>query len=126
MFPEVLQALLDRVPRQSQASVAGWQAAEIPGEVFPALVPAQDTTRGLILDGLTAPEWCLIDAFEDPLYEVRSLDLAAGGQAWAYVCLDTSSVSSNSWTPEDFAREHLDSYVANCKAWRQKYETGAT
>lgn len=126
MFPEVLQALLDRVPRQSRAAVVGWQAAEIPDEVFPALVPAEDTTYGFILDGLTPPEWCLIDAFEDPVYELRSLDLAEGGHAWAYVCPDSSNVSSNSWNSEAFASEHLESYVANCKVWRQKYETGTT
>ncbi|HEV7933056.1 MAG TPA: gamma-glutamylcyclotransferase family protein [Actinomadura sp.] len=121
-FPDVLIALIGRVPDHSPTAAKGWRTAALPERVYPGLTPADGTAGGYLLTGLTAEEWRVLDAFEDTVYELQRLDLTDGRHGWAYVCDPNAEVLSEDWSAEEFTREHLPAYVQRCAAWRQRYE----
>ena len=123
LFPEVLQALLDRVPNRVPASAAGWRVTALPGRVYPGLVRAQSEAAGLLMTDLTPPEWDTLDAFEDQLYQLQRLALSDGRAGWAYVCGDIIQTPPDDWDPQQFAVRDLAAYVGGCIAWRQRYLT---
>ncbi|WP_218020139.1 gamma-glutamylcyclotransferase family protein [Nocardia anaemiae] len=115
-FPEVLIELIGRCPELVAAELAGWRAAALPGRVYPGLVPAAGgAARGVVLSGLDAGEWAVLDAFEDDEYELRRV--RPGAVAWTYVW--TSVVAPEDWYAERFAAEHLGEFVDRCAEWRR-------
>lgn len=111
-FPQVLQALLGRVPDHSTGTVAGWRTAALDGRVYPALVPAADATaHGLLLSGVTPEERERLDDFEGQAYELRPVPMTDGRYAWAYVWRD-GEVLEEDWDAADFADQHLTAYAA--------------
>jgi gamma-glutamylcyclotransferase (GGCT)/AIG2-like uncharacterized protein YtfP len=104
-FPEVLFALLDRVPPHTPAQAPGWRATALPERVYPGLVPADSTATGYLLTEITAQERQVVDAFEDPVYDLRRLELADNRHGWTYVCNPEAEVLAVPWS-----------------AWRQRYE----
>lgn len=122
LFPEVLQALLGRVPESTPATVAGWRVAALPGRVYPALIAAEAIAKGRLLTDLTGQEWRIIDAFEDHVYDLRRLTLTDGRHGWTYVCTDESDVSPDDWDISQFERRDLTAYIERCTAWRQRHE----
>lgn len=120
-FPDVLRALLGRVPSTAAARVNGWCVRALPDVVYPGLVAAEgEWADGLVIDGLTPAEWRIIDAFENDVYDLRLLRLAGGHDAWAYICREASHVSDNTWDRRHFTESHLAEYVQNCIAWRAR------
>jgi gamma-glutamylcyclotransferase (GGCT)/AIG2-like uncharacterized protein YtfP len=121
LFPEVLGLLLGRAPERTPAAAHGWRVAALPGRVYPGLVPADGTARGLVLSRLTVPERRLIDAYEENLYDLRRITLTDGGSAWTYVWRDATDVSASDWDPDVFAARHLAAYVEGCTGWVSRY-----
>lgn len=121
-FPEVLDALLGRVPRLSPARVEGWRAAALPGRVYPGLVAAPGVAEGLLVHGLSPDELEVLHAYEDVDYDVVELALADGRTALAYRWL--GEVADEDWDPDRFAAEVLAAYVPGCVAWRAEYRAG--
>lgn len=121
-FPEVLHALLGRVPPTTDAQANGWHVTALVDAVYPGLVAGAGPTTGLVLSGLTADEWRVIDAFEDDVYDLRTVDLTDGRLAWAYTCPTGSNVSIEAaWDARNFAEHHLTDYVRQCAAWLDRY-----
>ncbi len=112
-FPEVLRALLGRVPTRTPAAVAGWRAAALEGRPYPGLVPAEGKTTGLLLEDLTPAERRVLDAFEGDEYDRRRLPLTDGRHCRAYVWR-AGRVLPGNWSAEDFAERHLTAYAARC------------
>lgn len=125
MLPEVLRVLLGRTPASGPASIAGWRVAALPERVYPALVPGEAIAKGQIITDLTPPEWRLLDAFEDDVYELRRLTLTDGRHAWAYICADPTAASPEDWDIDTFERDHLAAYLKRCAAWRRHYGAGS-
>ncbi|MCF2531901.1 gamma-glutamylcyclotransferase family protein [Yinghuangia soli] len=123
MFPEVLAALLDRVPDLGPEAVDGWRAAALPGRLYPVLVPGAGRVHGRLLTGLGAADWRILDAYEDDLYDLVRLPLAGGGHAWTYVSPGDGGESEADWSADEFGTRHLDAYVRACADWRTGYET---
>ncbi len=121
LFPEVLQALLHRVPDRSPATAIGWRAVALAGRVYPTLVPGEGSVPGFVTMDLNGMEWRLLDAFEDEVYELRHLALQDGRRCWAYICDDRRHTSSEDWHVEQFAARDLAAYVDTCIAWRRRY-----
>ncbi|MCW2884140.1 MAG: hypothetical protein QOE54_4455 [Streptosporangiaceae bacterium] len=118
-FPEVLHALIGRMPEHTVASVDGWRIAGLPGRDYPGLVPAGTRADGLLIRGLSDEEWRVLDAFEDDWYDLRELTLTDGGTAWCYTCPSGYQVSERDWTAADFSRTHLGGFVETSAAWRR-------
>jgi hypothetical protein len=126
MFPEVLEALIDRVPDHTPAAVDGWRAAALDGRVYPALVPGTGRrAAGLLLTGVTDGEWTVLDAYEDDLYDLRRLPLTDGGHAWTYASPQGKGALSRDWSADGFARRNLPDYVAACRNWAMAYRAAA-
>lgn len=108
--------------------MTGWRAAAIPGRVYPALVPVlapEAQCPGFVLLDLVPEEWAVLDAFEDPIYDLRVVDLDGGQSAWAYACpadVDVD-VEEHDWDAVAFQTDALASYIARCRSWREAYES---
>jgi gamma-glutamylcyclotransferase (GGCT)/AIG2-like uncharacterized protein YtfP len=109
-FGPVLHALLGRVPPLDEAELPGWRAAALRGRSYPGLVPGPGA-RGVVLDGLTAGEWAVLDAFEEDVYVRQEVTLADGRTAWTYVWPDASAVLPHDWSADEFARTDLQAFV---------------
>lgn len=120
-FDPILNALLGRVPALQPARLLGRRIAALPDRVYPGLVAAADgVAAGFLLTGLTESDWRVLDAFEDQEYDLRPVPAHAGDRelyAWTYVWTDP--VLGTEWSAEEFAAEHLPSYLAQCAEWRR-------
>lgn len=122
-FPEVLDALLGRVPGLSPARVEGWRAAALEGRVYPGLVAAPGAVaEGMLVHGLGVDELALLHAYEDVEYDVVRLRLSDGRPALAYRWL--GEAGEEDWDLEWFTREVLAAYVPGCAEWRAGYRAG--
>jgi gamma-glutamylcyclotransferase (GGCT)/AIG2-like uncharacterized protein YtfP len=120
LFPDVLHVLIDRDPAREPVSVAGWRVTALHDQVYPTLVAdSASTATGHLLTDLSPEEWRVLDAFENPIYQLARIEHSAG-HAWAYAAVD--QLDPTSWHPEDFDRAHLAAYLGRCSAWRQRYE----
>jgi gamma-glutamylcyclotransferase (GGCT)/AIG2-like uncharacterized protein YtfP len=104
----------------------GWKVIGLPDVVYPGLVAARGRVVGVTISTLTDDEWGLLDAFENPIYDLQLLDLIDGQRAWSYVCASDIGSSETSWDAETFSRDHLTSYVKRCTAWRQTFKPSAS
>ncbi|MEV4125214.1 gamma-glutamylcyclotransferase family protein [Nocardia sp. NPDC049707] len=117
-FPEVLVELIGRCPESVAVELTGWRVAALPGRVYPGLVPAAGgVARGVVLSGLDAGEWAVLDAFEGDEYELRRVRPGAAPSVWTYVW--TSVVTQDDWDAERFVAEHVGAFVAHCAEWRR-------
>lgn len=123
-FPEVLLALLDRVPEHTPGALAGWRAAALPGLIYPGLVPAAQTVHGVLLTGLTAAEWRVVDAYEDDRYGLEPMTLTDGRRGWAYLYDRSAAALPQDWSAREFAGRHLAAFAERCRAWRDRYVAG--
>ncbi|MFI6288524.1 gamma-glutamylcyclotransferase family protein [Streptomyces sp. NPDC051018] len=114
-FPEVLQALLGRIPRSTPAIARAWRAAALDRRVYPGLVEAEQDANGLLLDDLSAKEWRALDSFEDDKYALREIHLVGGAHGWAYIWPGIDVLPEN-WDPTRFRTDHLTAYAARCGA----------
>ena len=109
-FPEVLRALLGRVPDGSPTTLDGWRAAALARRPYPGLVQADATVGGMLLTGLRAEELEVLDEYESGPYDLRKLSLADGRPAWSYVWTDATCVLPSDWSADEFAAEHLHDF----------------
>ena len=122
LFPEVLQALLHRVPDRKPAVAEGWRVVALEERPYPGLVPVAGQAHGMLVTGLTADEWQILDAFEDDIYELLRLDVTDGRHGWAYVCPAEAHTARTDWHADQFVARHLGAYIGACVAWRQRYD----
>jgi gamma-glutamylcyclotransferase (GGCT)/AIG2-like uncharacterized protein YtfP len=122
LFPEILVALIGRVPDRSPGRIAGWRAAALPGVAYPGLVPGPAAVSGRLLTGLKPQEWRVIDAFENGGYDLTMLTLVDGRHGWTYTCARDVEALPEDWSADAFAAGHLAAYVEGCTAWRRRYE----
>jgi hypothetical protein len=120
-FPEVLEVLLGRVPPTKPAEAEGWRIIPLAGLVYPGLVRARATVTGLIIGELTDADWIVIDAFENPAYELNLMHLTDGSVAWAYTSPNDTEPADGTWDAAIFASRHLYDYVHRCIDWRARY-----
>jgi gamma-glutamylcyclotransferase (GGCT)/AIG2-like uncharacterized protein YtfP len=113
--PEVVTALLGRVPAGRPAWAAGWRAARLAGRSYPGLVPAPGATAdGLLMVGLTPEEWAIVDAFEGPEYQRRRIRLDDGTTAVAYLWRDLTAVREQNWSLAEFVAAGLADFLRHC------------
>ncbi|MFI5779710.1 gamma-glutamylcyclotransferase family protein [Nocardia sp. NPDC051570] len=119
-FAPVLDELLGRTPDHEVAVARDWRAATLAGRLYPGLVPQPGRlVAGLVLDGVTAAEWRVIDAFEDDEYDLRAIAvIGCPDPVPTYVW--TAEVTRNDWAAETFATDHLARYADRCARWRRE------
>ena len=121
-FPDVLRVLIGRVPDMVPAMAAGWRVTALADVDYPGLVSGDDSAVGHLLADLSWEEWKILDAFENPLYDLTFLATSAA-DAWAYTCPATSTAPiAGGWTMGNFADRHLAEYLVRCARWLSAYE----
>jgi gamma-glutamylcyclotransferase (GGCT)/AIG2-like uncharacterized protein YtfP len=124
LFPEVLHALIGRVPQSQISSVGGWRVAALKNRTYPGLVATPKAiAHGRLLTGLSGDEWRLLDNFEDRRYELQQMTLLDGQGGLAYVWVDDSEACANTWDFQNFALTHLPAYVERCAARHDRSQT---
>lgn len=118
-FPEILEALLGRVPEVEPVAIVDHEARRLPGVAYPGLVavhtgacPAQ-----LIAD-LSVEEWDALDEYEDDFYELLPVMVQRQGgeraEALAYV-VPSSIASAALWTPDWFLETQLETFLGDLR-----------
>ena len=125
--PEVMQALLGRVPPFLPAHIDDHAAYRMREGVYPGLIlePGQVTT-GRLYEAIEPAELDVIEAFEDEDYErAQAWVVGPGGLAQRALCYRIPEqmrhlLSDQRWDPAAFRREHLPAYVEMCAAFRDR------
>jgi gamma-glutamylcyclotransferase (GGCT)/AIG2-like uncharacterized protein YtfP len=140
MYPQVLHALLNRVPSKSKAAIHGYKRYKIKGQVFPGVIPATPECKveGVLLKELTPEDMVVFDEFEGEEYyklpiqpqliseengnEIASTTAPAPViDASVYIWQDSlRDLLYGEWDPEAFAKTHLESYVEMCTAFAEE------
>lgn len=136
LAPEVVSALIDRVPRTAPAYVPHYHRHSIKGRLYPAAIPfPEDKVYGKVLFDLTDQELAVLDEFEDIEYikEIVEPVLTGHGkevetgpssalQAYMYVWADVKDENlQGEWDYEDFRGKYLDDYVKMCLKFVSDY-----
>ena len=140
----VISALLDRVPPSRSVRAPGWRAAGLPGLPYPGLVPQRSEMPSAAGGGSGAPgrlyldlgarDWAILDAFENPEYEIGLVTLEHGDKALAYTWPDVAESEGGQgkalgttwtidWAVED--KQGMALYLERCVGWRQAWEEEA-
>ncbi|KAK2601098.1 hypothetical protein N8I77_010570 [Diaporthe amygdali] len=123
LLDEVIAALLDRVPEHEPAKAPGYRVSKLPDQSYPGLVHDESSEApGRIYCGLTPKEWAILDAFENPLYEVQVVTLGDGRKALAYVWTMDLLLGAAGWTTDSMTGTTLERYLKWTKAWRNEYD----
>ncbi|KAH8880140.1 hypothetical protein GQ53DRAFT_755320 [Thozetella sp. PMI_491] len=136
----VISALLDRIPPSTNIRAPGWRAAGLPGLPYPGLVPDASYLAGVpgrLYFDLTPREWAILDAFENPEYEVGLVGLEGGQKALAYVWPDVAEEEggagkalSTTWTvdwaaqDEEGSKQYLEWVVSFREEWEEEQRGG--
>ena len=84
LAPEVLNALLGRVPDRTPATLPGYVRRRIKERVYPALYPDPGSqVDGEVLSGMSRRELAVLDWFEDEAYTLTKVDVTFDeGSEW--------------------------------------------
>ncbi|KAG0482512.1 hypothetical protein HPP92_010596 [Vanilla planifolia] len=79
---EVVNVLLQRVPRCSLAVLDGYHRFRIKGRVYPAILPIESKkVTGRVIMGITDAEMNVLDSFEDEEYERKTIEVSLDGDS---------------------------------------------
>ena|SRR5688572_14416044 len=113
MVPEVLHAVLGRVPARLEATLEGYRRHALEGECYPAITKDPNArVHGQLLGGLSHEESATLDAYEGDAYTRTTVELAVNGQrltADCYVWRDPAlpRLSDDDWNLETFISTDL-------------------
>lgn len=132
MFPEILEALLNRVPEMQAAQLFGWARFSVLGQNYPGAVPDArgPPLQGCLLQNLTPQELQILNAYEGSDYTKVTVHVACGGnrvETTVYKWNRTSAdaLSDKPWKPECF-KLHVPDTAAMCRQlWTDSDATDA-
>lgn len=133
MYPQVLHAILNRVPSSCKASIHGFKRYNIKGQVFPAIIKASPECKvqGLLIQELTPEDMVVFDEYEGEEYYKISVQpqliLEDGNETTAtlpvtaYIWQDSLiDLLYGEWDPDTFEKTHLESYVEMCTEFAEE------
>jgi gamma-glutamylcyclotransferase (GGCT)/AIG2-like uncharacterized protein YtfP len=131
VLPEVVGALIGRVPAAEPAALEGFVRGMVHGRPYPAIRERPGAiTRGLVYEPVSSRELRLLDRFEGSIYARRSVRVRtpAGRALTAEVYVlkprHRHVLGASPWDAERFAERHLAGYVAHCTALRRGFRGG--
>jgi gamma-glutamylcyclotransferase (GGCT)/AIG2-like uncharacterized protein YtfP len=122
LLDDVVNTLLDRIPRHQQATAPGWRIVRLPDKAYPGLIPGDREANGRIFTDLTNAEWATLDAFEDPAYVLAAVRVLTPLQTDALTYIWRGEHVDQSWATADLARHELADYLDRCRSWRRRYD----
>lgn len=125
MFPEVFTALTGREYQFEGVTLPGFERRAIIGKIYPGLRGDSDTfTDGRLWFDLDDEAMRILDLFEDPRYDRRTVEVASLTrglvEARAYVIPPSleSTLANDPWDEVKFVDEHLSQYIQMCREFR--------
>lgn len=130
MYPEVLKALIERVPRMEPAVIQGYQRYRIRDQVFPGTIRSSAPgaqLQGLVLFDLQPAELEVLDEFEGEEYfkEEVQAQLEGGATCTTIVYLwqdRLRPVLYGEWDPHEFREQRLGAYEVMCRQFAADIE----
>lgn len=120
-FPEILEALLGRVPEVEPVAIVDHEARRLPGVAYPGLVAVRsEACPAQLLVDLSIEEWGILDDYEDDFYELLPVVVQsqAGEQSGALSYVVPSSLASAAiWTPDWFLETHLETFLGELRGF---------
>jgi gamma-glutamylcyclotransferase (GGCT)/AIG2-like uncharacterized protein YtfP len=121
IFPEIWQRVVVREFEKKPATLKGFVAYRIIGDLFPVLIPgsASNETAGIVYFDLDEQTIEQLDAHESTLYEREEVTAvlddgrAVRCQAYILAARNRRFASDTRWTPDWFQREAMPTYIAN-------------
>jgi gamma-glutamylcyclotransferase (GGCT)/AIG2-like uncharacterized protein YtfP len=115
---EILEGVLGRAVAHGDlvdARAIGWRTVYYPGNLYPALVRADEWTQGLVIAGLNQRDMARLDAFEGDQYRRGTIGIEArGGTATAQTYFPAKTIDTNApqWTFETWTMHHRPQTIA--------------
>ena len=127
--PEVMKALVGRLPPFRSARLDGFTRHPVVGFVFPGIIPVKDETatprpvQGLLYTDLTVDELEILDWFEDVEYtrsvvQVKDDETNELCDTQVYVWINPLEELdlTQDWDYDQFRTQHLSNYLVNTVA----------
>tara|TARA_R100000365_G_scaffold3485_1_gene11612 strand:- start:544 stop:969 length:426 start_codon:yes stop_codon:yes gene_type:complete len=119
---EILEGVLGRaVPPADRvdARAYGWRTVYYPDRLYPALVPANQWTLGLMIAGLGQRDMARLDAFEGDEYRRGMIEIETqGGTGTAQTYFPTKTINTDAprWTFETWTALHRPQAIAQYRS----------
>lgn len=122
MWPEVMAAVTGRSIEGRSAVLNGVRRVRVRGEVYPALIPGDDTVEGVLFENLTELDLAALDCFEGAEYERLPVTVCCGTfavEAAAYFASEAGLplLEDCDWIPADLSPDQLRQFCADYKGW---------
>jgi gamma-glutamylcyclotransferase (GGCT)/AIG2-like uncharacterized protein YtfP len=119
---EIMQSVTGRVFDSKYGLLENHARYAIKNQVFPGIIPEPGSTvQGVIYHGIDPVSLQYLDAFEDDLYERRTLLILdkLGNELSAEVYVVNNKyrrlLADKVWDLDSFRRTHLGPYLASCR-----------
>ncbi|ESQ46423.1 hypothetical protein EUTSA_v10000361mg [Eutrema salsugineum] len=127
MADDVVQLLLNRVPRTASAILPDFHRFSIKGRVYPAILPAEaDKVPGKVLFGITDDELYILDEFEDIDYERKNVqvlltDSSEKLQTKTYIWANKDDPDLyGTWEFEEWKQLHMEGFLKMTKEFAEE------
>lgn len=122
MYPQVWSRVMSNTHPSRAATITGYSRRQLPGEVYPALVPDADSSvNGVLYSGLTQAEFARLDLFEGKDYQRISVlavpETGTEVETFVYVYAHPEHVSEFLWDPARFEAEGLQHFLDTYEGW---------
>lgn len=125
MFPEVLELVIGRRCDFMKGVLRGYRRATLKDRVYPGIIRSNnDFVTGLSVNSISALETRILDLFEDDIYDKIKVNVDLDGNK-AEACFTyavnekhKNLILSHDWDSNKFQRLYLDTYLKNCKDFR--------
>ncbi len=118
MWPEILKAVIDRIPVMEDALLEGYRRLKIKDAVYPALIKAEShSVQGKLIRGLNYNEIVLIDDYEGDEYERKEVFIKtlSGRKEAAFVYVFSEDyrerLLDENWNPSEISEKLLRSLL---------------
>lgn len=119
-FPDVMNTLVGYDPQALPCEASGVRRYRIRGQVYPMLrmeAGGVINQMAFVYQTLRPNDWRIIDAFEDPRYQLARITTSLGS-ALSYISQDEAMTADGPWSSSVFEQKHLTDYLAMCRQWK--------
>ena len=121
MFPEIIRAVIGRVPHAVSTVAHGFARLEVIGQSFPGMVEDNSTpgamVKGVLYENLSPLEWRQLNEYESAFYVLTEIRVDRGGEtlpALTYLVApaERNVLSDAPWEEAVFRKKYLDTYFS--------------
>lgn len=120
LAPEIVHAVVGRVPASQPAALHGYARYTVKQQVYPGVIEQEGAViEGAIYRGMHPDEWRRLDEYEGTLYVRRAVEVSVGPgsgnptvrtQCYVVPRESASALSTEPWDLQRFMREHSTTF----------------